>query len=51
MNSSPSFDIAVVGHYNHFADYETIAFEEFKKSLSEWTHITPWISSYSSMVF
>lgn len=48
---NPSFDIAIVGHYNHFAEYETIAFQEFKESFPEYTHITPWLSSYNSMVF
>lgn len=48
---APSFDIAVVGHYNHFSEYETIEFKEFKESFPKWAHITPWISSYNSMVF
>ncbi|KAG4075302.1 hypothetical protein HA402_003093 [Bradysia odoriphaga] len=49
--TAPSFDIAVIGHYNHYNDYETDEFREFIQTFPEWAHITPWISSYNSMVF
>ncbi|KAJ6644220.1 Endoplasmic reticulum metallopeptidase 1 [Pseudolycoriella hygida] len=46
-----SFDAAVIGHYNHYREFETVEFKAFKESFPLYAHITPWISSYNSMVF
>lgn len=50
-NGGPSFDIAVVSHFTHHKDTDTVEYQEFLESFPDWAHLTSWTSAYESWSF
>lgn len=47
----PSIALTTVGHYTHYDEYQTAEFKNFILSFPPWSHVTPWMCSYTSYFF